>query len=100
LASSERPKVIAELRDTRQHTPDALRELARLTLEVHLCVDMQKLFAEPTEWKTLWMDRIRPRVHRLVSASPERTIFTRFVPANRPGEGWEPGAATMSAGPP
>ena len=33
------------------------------------------------------MDRIRPHVHRLVSASPERTIFTRFVPARRAGEG-------------
>ena len=29
---------------------------------VHLCADMQRLFAEPTEWHTPWMDRVRPVV--------------------------------------
>jgi nicotinamidase-related amidase len=51
---------------------------------VHLCVDMQRLFAEETPWKTPWMERILPTVHRLVSSKPERTIFTRFVPVRRP----------------
>ena len=53
----------------------------------HLCVDMQRLFAEKTDWHTPWMDRVRPIVRRLAGAHPERTIFTRFIPAERPGEG-------------
>lgn len=54
---------------------------------VHLCVDMQRMFAEETEWRTPWMPRVLPRVERLVAAHPDRTIFTRFLPADRPGEG-------------
>jgi len=53
----------------------------------HLCIDMQRLFAERTEWHTPWMERVLPVVERLVAAWPERTVFTRFIPANRPGEG-------------
>ncbi len=54
---------------------------------VHLCVDMQRLFAENTEWKTPWMERVLPRVLALVALQPARTVFTRFIPARRPGEG-------------
>ncbi|MFC6790826.1 cysteine hydrolase family protein [Methylobacterium komagatae] len=54
---------------------------------LHLCVDMQRMFAEGTEWRTPWMPRVLPRVERLVAAHPDRTIFTRFLPADRPGEG-------------
>lgn len=54
---------------------------------VHICVDMQRLFAEETEWKTPWMDRVLPQVAALVSAQPTRTIFTRFIPAECSGEG-------------
>jgi nicotinamidase-related amidase len=75
---------------------------------VHLCVDMQRLFAEPTEWHTPWMERVLPVVERLAAAWPERTIFTRFIPARRPGEGhgtwrryWERWASmTLEALPP
>jgi nicotinamidase-related amidase len=75
---------------------------------VHLCVDMQRLFAEPTAWHTPWMERVLPVVERLAAAWPERTIFTRFIPARRPGEGhgtwrryWERWASmTLEALPP
>ena len=54
---------------------------------VHLCVDMQRMFAETTDWQTPWMNRVLPQVCRLAAAHPERTVFTRFIPAARPGEG-------------
>jgi nicotinamidase-related amidase len=54
---------------------------------VHVCVDMQNLFARATAWHTPWMDRVLPRVLHLAAAVPERTVFTRFVPAQAPGEG-------------
>jgi nicotinamidase-related amidase len=54
---------------------------------LHLCVDMQRMFAEPTDWRTPWMPRVLPRIERLVAAHPDRTIFTRFLPAQHPGEG-------------
>jgi nicotinamidase-related amidase len=53
----------------------------------HICVDMQRLFGPGTEWALAWMPRVLPRVVRLCELSPERTIFTRFIPARRPGEG-------------
>ena len=54
---------------------------------VHLCVDMQRMFAEGTEWKMPWLPRVLPKIVSIVSAHPEKTIFTRFIPARRPGQG-------------
>jgi nicotinamidase-related amidase len=54
---------------------------------LHICVDMQRLFAEDTDWHTPWMERVLPNVVRLVAAHPARTIFTRFIPAKEPGQG-------------
>lgn len=50
---------------------------------VHLCVDMQRLFAEGP-WTTPWLKRVLPRVRDIVDAHPAETIFTRFIPAERP----------------
>jgi nicotinamidase-related amidase len=47
---------------------------------VHLCIDMQRMFAEPTEWHTPWMKRVLPNVVAMVELDPSRTIFTRFIP--------------------
>lgn len=54
---------------------------------IHLCVDMQRMFAEDTAWRTPWMTRVLPQVVRLVAAAPERTVFTRFVPLQSPAAG-------------
>jgi hypothetical protein len=59
----------------------------------HLCVDMQRLFVEDAPWRTPWMERIAPLTRRLTEHAPSRTIFTRFIPAARPGDGvgsWRP----------
>jgi nicotinamidase-related amidase len=53
----------------------------------HICVDMQRLFAEDTEWFTPWMERVVPNARRIVESHAAQTIFTRFIPAQRPGEG-------------
>ena len=53
---------------------------------LHLCVDMQNMFAEETSWHTPWMRRVLPVVVALVEAHPDRTIFTRFMPPNDPAE--------------
>ncbi|RWI94504.1 cysteine hydrolase family protein [Mesorhizobium sp.] len=53
----------------------------------HLCVDMQKLFAEPSEWATPWITRVLPKIVSLVEWKAEQTLFTRFVPAEKPGLG-------------
>lgn len=52
----------------------------------HVCVDMQRLFAEATPWETPWMVRVLPQVVDLVAACPTRTFFTRFMPPHRPQE--------------
>lgn len=47
---------------------------------VHLCVDMQVLFAADTPWHTPWMKRVLPVVARIAEQHPARTLFTRFLP--------------------
>ncbi|MET4719354.1 nicotinamidase-related amidase [Bradyrhizobium japonicum] len=54
---------------------------------VHLCVDMQQMFAGGTDWTMPWLPRVLPNVVAITSADPERTIFTRFIPAQSPGQG-------------
>ena len=50
----------------------------------HLCIDMQTMFAERTDWHVPWMQRVLPFVQRLAQAKIERTVFTRFVPQDNP----------------
>jgi nicotinamidase-related amidase len=51
---------------------------------VHLCVDMQNLFALETPWHTPWMVRVLPVVARIAERYQSRTVFTRFVPPALP----------------
>ena len=46
----------------------------------HLCVDMQRMFAEETPWHIAWMDRVTTPIEALARRHAERTIFTRFMP--------------------
>ena len=50
---------------------------------VHLCIDMQNLFAPGAPWGAAWMPRVLPQVEALVAAQPAATIFTRFITAER-----------------
>lgn len=50
---------------------------------VHLCIDMQAMFAQKTAWHTPWIARILPNVLAIAEIDPYRSIFTRFVPAMR-----------------
>ena len=54
---------------------------------VHLCVDMQRLFAEPSQWATPWISRVLPVIEAIVERHAGETVFTRFLPAQRPGQG-------------
>lgn len=46
---------------------------------VHLCIDMQRLFAPGGPWPTPWMERVLPIIVALVERSPHHTVFTRFI---------------------
>ena len=54
---------------------------------VHLCVDMQRLFAAETDWNTPWMHKVLPNVRRIAEAHPAETIFTRFMTLASPEHG-------------
>ena len=54
---------------------------------LHLCVDMQRLFAPGGPWAVPWTEKVLPAIEELTARHPERTLFTRFIPAARPGEG-------------
>ncbi len=47
---------------------------------MHVCVDMQRIFAEATPWHAPWLARVLPRALQLVEVEPARTVFTRFIP--------------------
>ena len=51
---------------------------------VHLCIDMQRLFAEQTEWHTPTLADIVPNIARIIEAKPGRTIFARFTVPETP----------------
>lgn len=53
---------------------------------VHIAVDMQCLFAEPTEWFVPWLPKVLPNVVEITQRHPDRTIFTRFIPPKDPGQ--------------
>jgi nicotinamidase-related amidase len=59
---------------------------------MHLCVDMQRIFARGGLWETPWMERVLPTIADIVARCPERTVFTRFVtpasPEEAPGQ-WQ-----------
>ncbi|MCV9997085.1 cysteine hydrolase [Pararhizobium sp. YC-54] len=51
----------------------------------HICVDMQRMFAEETPWHVSWMATVLPRVTEIAGRHAERTVFTRFIPPEKPG---------------
>lgn len=52
----------------------------------HLCIDMQRLFAEATPWQVPWLSRVLPCVQEIATRHAASTIFTRFVPPRSAGE--------------
>jgi nicotinamidase-related amidase len=52
----------------------------------HICVDMQRMFAEDTPWHVSWMERVSPQIEEVAGRYPARTIFTRFLPPDHPQE--------------
>ena len=46
---------------------------------VHIVVDVQRLFAEDTDWRVPTLDAILPNIHRLIDHRPARSLYTRFV---------------------
>lgn len=54
---------------------------------LHVCVDMQRIFGPGYPWAMPWMERVTPATERLCDRHADRTLFTRFIPAARPGEG-------------
>ena len=64
---------------------DALRDGPPGESALHLCVDMQRMFAEGTEWKMPWLERVLPNIVAITSAHPEQN---RSSPASsRPEAG-------------
>jgi nicotinamidase-related amidase len=51
---------------------------------VHLCVDMQNMFAPGGPWATPWMERVAPVVTALAERFAPQTIFTRFITPEQP----------------
>ena len=50
----------------------------------HICVDMQRMFAEETPWHLPWLSSVLPQVTELADRHAGRTVFTRFIPPENP----------------
>jgi nicotinamidase-related amidase len=48
---------------------------------LHVVVDMQELFRSHPDWGTQSLTRIIPPIQRLLSARPDNSYFSRFIPA-------------------
>ena len=55
-----------------------------LNSAVHLCLDVQQLFGANGPWPTPWLERVLPTIVSLAERAGPRTIFTRFIPPQRP----------------
>ena len=65
---------------------DELRYGAPGETAVHLCVDMQRMFAEATDWKMSWLERVLPNIVSITSAHPEDDLHPLHSrPEARPG---------------
>lgn len=53
---------------------------------VHLCVDMQLIFAKGGLWETPWMERVLPTIAAIAGLYQQRTVFTRFITPRSPEE--------------
>ena len=65
---------------------DQLLPLPLTEHSVHLCVDMQRIFSVEGPWPTRWMDKVLPVAAALANRYPDRTVFTRFIPPERPDQ--------------
>ncbi len=54
-----------------------LRALGPRTL--HVVVDMQRVFAEATDWRVPTIADVMPPILAMVRAHPRQTVFTRFM---------------------
>ena len=79
--------------------PEPLRFGPLAGRTMHLCIDMQNLFAEDTPWHTPWMKRVLPVVAGIAERHAEQTIFTRFIPAATQTRCRGHGGDITSAGP-
>jgi nicotinamidase-related amidase len=53
---------------------------------IHLCIDMQNIFAKGGVWETPWMEKVLPIVAQTASRYRDRTVFSRFITPMAPGE--------------
>jgi nicotinamidase-related amidase len=50
---------------------------------VHMVIDMQRIFAEDTDWRMADIGLLIPNIVAITRALPERSLFTRFVTPHR-----------------
>ena len=51
---------------------------------VHLVIDMQRIFAEQTEWHAPTLADVLPPILRLATARPRETLYSRFTVPEHP----------------
>jgi len=50
---------------------------------IHLCIDMQNIFAPGGPWPTPWLPRVLPAVEEIAGRFPDRTPFHHAAAAGR-----------------
>jgi nicotinamidase-related amidase len=51
---------------------------------IHLCIDMQRLFTPDGIWPVPWMANALPHIQAIAERVPAQSIFTRFIPPEKP----------------
>ena len=64
--------------------PESLLRAPLTSSTVHLCIDMQNIFAPGGPWETPWLERVAPVVTAVAERFTAQTVFTRFITPARP----------------
>lgn len=95
LYRSQRNARCADELNSRKDRLGARRRETRVTPlqdAVHLCTDMQRIFAPGGLWQTPWMEQVLPVIVEIAARYAGRTVFTRFITpehaSDRPGQ-WQ-----------
>jgi nicotinamidase-related amidase len=86
LGRSIRRRLDRETKGRRKKMLEAPKSFRLDRTAFHIAIDMQLLFAEPTDWFVPWMTGVLPNVTRIAEHAPDRTLFTRFIPPRHPEE--------------
>jgi len=84
-------------RRTRSASEETCAPVIPIENVVHLCIDMQRIFAKGEIWEAPWMEGVLPTIAEISARYAAPTIFTCFITPATPEEAGGPVAVLFPA---